>query len=52
VSDTTTISKDIEVTIDHVICDCGANLGFSVDGDRNGNLKIIVEEHKCLQEKE
>ena len=45
-SELITVSKEIEIQIDHVQChDCGNDLSFKVNSDIYGDLQITVE--KC-----
>lgn len=46
------VEGELEVNVYAVICDCGAELDFDLDAYNDGDLRITVREHECVQKEQ
>jgi hypothetical protein len=44
--------QDVEVCVYRITCGCGADLKYDVNADRDNDLLIDVDPHRCDQEEE
>lgn len=44
-----TIKRDVDIKVYDVSCKCGEDLSFEAEADNEGDLRIKVNKHTCIQ---